>query len=138
MGLDPETTFTVDLVPEPRKSQLSIFVEGGGVIRVDGKVMGEDRFTGTVPPGEHIVHVTAEGKHPYNKDVLLAPGETREFHVTLESESGGIPAAVWIGASVVAAAGLGVGGYFLFRPTPQHPEADVGTLGQVTGPLRFR
>jgi hypothetical protein len=29
-------------------------------------------------------------------------------------------------------------GDFQFRPTPQHPEADVGTLGQVTGPLRFR
>jgi hypothetical protein len=133
-----ETTFNLTLVAEAKSGQLSVIADGGGVIHLDGRVIGEDRFRGPVSPGDHSLRVTADGKRSYAKEFSLAGGESREFHVTLESASGGIPAVVWIGASVLAAAGLGVGGYFLFRPAPAAQQADVGSLGQVPLPFRFR
>jgi hypothetical protein len=130
-----ETTFNVVLVAEPKKGRLSITAAAGDVIHVDGKVVGERHFQGVLLPGEHVLRVTADGKRPYTKDVTLAPGESRELHVTLETESKGIPTVIWVGAGVLVAAGLGVGGYFLFRPEPTPQEAATGTLGQVNLPL---
>jgi hypothetical protein len=55
---------------------------------------------------------------PYSTEVSVREGESRTMQVTLQHESHGVsPVWWWIGSGLVAAAGVGVGGYFLLRPS---------------------
>lgn len=121
-------TFRFSLKREPSEAQLRI--SGHGMIYVDDKHVGDGSWSGTVAAGQHTLRVTAAGMVPYEREVVLGAGQTRSFDITLSAAGGGVPTAVWIGAAAVAASGLAVGGYFLFRSdTPQHLPA--GTLGNV-------
>jgi hypothetical protein len=105
-------------------------------ISIDGTVVGQQRFDGVVASGGHTLRVTAEQKRPYQSEVLVQDGQTRTVDVTLEDEPhGGLPAWLWVTGSVLVAGGLGVGGYFLFKPTdtPGSPTT-IGTApdGVVT------
>jgi hypothetical protein len=66
---------------------------------------------------------------PDQSEVVVQDDQPREVGVTLDPEpSRGVPAWVWIAGGVVAAGGLAVGGYFLFKPTSTY-EGPVGNLG---------
>jgi hypothetical protein len=54
--------------------------------------------------------------------VLVQDGQTRNIEVALNPQPSGqlLPAWVWITGGVVVAGGLGVGGYFLFKPTSKY------------------
>jgi hypothetical protein len=82
------------------------------------------------------VSVTAEDKEPQDATVTLKDGQTESLRVTLADKSSST-AWIWITGGVAVAAGLAVGGYYLFRDDKQ--EAKAGTLppGSIELPLRF-
>lgn len=108
--------------------QLRVIASVGQAIRIDGQVVGDGQWNGTLPAGEHNLRVTANGMRTYDKSVTVIAGETRTQYVTLDREaSAGVPAWVWIGGSVVVAGGLATAGYFLFRG-PREIAAEQGSL----------
>jgi hypothetical protein len=112
-----DVTVTVSLEHEARDGRLAIVTDGVGTIQVDGTAVGVGRWEGPVSAGTHAVRVTATAMAPYASDVAVKEGESRTLDVTLRHEAGGVSPVWWIAGGVVAAAGLGVGGYFLFKPS---------------------
>jgi PEGA domain len=133
------------LTPDVHEGNLRVTAQNDGTIRVDGKIMGTGSFETTLPSGVHHVVVTAPGRHPFNSDVAVKDGQTNALRVELERVV--IPFVeppppnrtwAWVSGGVLAIAGLGIGGYFLFKPSKQGPPAPVeGTLDTVELPLRF-
>jgi len=110
-----------------------VSANAAGAVQIDGATAGVAPWEGTVSPGAHVVRVTAAGMVPYSSEVVVRDGETRSLDVTLRAEGGGVSAVWWIAGGIVAAAGLGVGGYFLFRPSQSTtgPATD-GTISPYT------
>ncbi len=133
-----EVTVSMMLLPAPHEGHLSVVTASDGSISIDGKTVGEGRWEGKVPSGSHSIRVSAPGMRAYVTEAKVRDGESRTLDIALEREKSGVPAFVWIGASVIAAGGLGVGGYFLLRPSDAPPGTTVGTLspGTIQLPLR--
>jgi hypothetical protein len=133
-----EIIITVSMKPVTT-AHLTVTASPGDAISVDGKVVGVERFDGTLPAGPHHVRVTAIGKTPYETDVSLAARGTRNVQVTLLAEA---KRAVWPwivgGAALVT--GATIGGYFLFKTKDEPGPYTSGGLGTVMLPsaLRFR
>lgn len=124
-------TLEVSLVPLKSASSLSVSTKGRtDVISVDGKVVGNGHWQGSLPAGEHVVRVTAPGKKAFQSHIQLSSGGSRTLEVTLEDEK---KAAVWpwlVGGAVLLA-GAGVGGYFLLRPDNESGKVPQGDLGSI-------
>lgn len=125
-------TLRFSLAPKTEAAaRLTISAEGS--ISIDGKPVAERYFAGPVPPGEHALRITAPGMLPYEREVALQAGQARTLNISLTPQKrGGVPTLVWVGAGVVAASGLAVGGYFLFREKPHEPNYPIGTLSPGT------
>jgi hypothetical protein len=132
-------TLKVQLVKQLSSSKLSVASAGArDVISIDGKVVGNGRWEGSLAKGVHVIRVTAPGKKAYETHLELAPGSSRSLQVALEDERKGLPLWVWVAGGAVAAAGAGVGGYFLFKPDDPGRETPRGKLGTVILPASFR
>ncbi|MET0391031.1 MAG: PEGA domain-containing protein [Polyangiales bacterium] len=118
---------TATMQAKPREAHLTIFADDDSDIHLDGTLVATGHFQGVLQAGEHTVYITAAGKQPFVRELVVKVGESRTLHVTLQAESSGVPPLVWVGASVLAAAGLGIGGYFLFR-SPSEAQPTSGTL----------
>jgi hypothetical protein len=129
-GVASNENFT--LVERSHIGQLVVVAEPDATIAVDGKVAAKERFDGPLPAGNHEVQVTAPGKAAYRSDVELRDRETRTLQVTLGAEGRHAPVWPWIVGGAVAAVGLGVGAYFLFRPQDQTSPVPPGPGGSVT------
>jgi hypothetical protein len=129
-----ESTLTVALVALPVQAHLLVSTDTAAAISLDGVGLAIGRWDGPVAAGPHAMRVTEPGMRPFSLDFVVAEGEFRRLEVTLQRESqGGIsPAVWWIGGGLVAAAGLGVGAYFLFRPSPSPTPPTEGTISPGT------
>jgi hypothetical protein len=127
-----DATVSLALEHQATEGHLSLSTDPGDAIRVDGASVGIGRWEGAVPAGSHTVDVTAPGMRPYSAQILVREGETRSMEVALQRESSGVSPLWWIGGGVLAAAGLGVGGYFLFRPSQATSSPTPGTIVPYT------
>jgi hypothetical protein len=111
-------------------AHLVVSAVDGAVIAVDGKVVATGRFDASEAPGPHELRVTAPGMDPYKTEIDLREGETRTLEVSLEAEH---HAAVWpwIAGGGALAVGAIVGGYFLFKSSPEAAQPPSGSLGAV-------
>ncbi len=130
-----DINMSIVLQPQPHEARLVVSAPGAEAITLDGRPVAQSRFDGRIPSGQHTLRITASGVRPYNAELSLRDGETRTLDITLERETRNLTA-LWIVGSVVAAAGLGVGGYFLFRPNDITRPTTIGTMppGQVQLP----
>lgn len=102
-------------------------------IAIDGTVVGEHRYEGTLPSGGHQLRVTASGMRAYQSELTIADGEHRTLSVTLERDGRSSVLTWWLvgTGSVLVIGGATVGGYFLFKPTT-YPQAPTGTINPGT------
>ncbi len=114
----PETKLTVSTTPEARVS-------------IDGAEVSLGPWTGLMKPGAHHVDVTGREKIPYASDVRLDLGQHKTLVVSLDDEP---RTWLWVASGAVVAAGLALGGYFLFRPDPVPAAAPSGTAGSIVIP----
>jgi hypothetical protein len=126
------TSLAFTLTAHTATGHLVVAAESGSTIVIDGKVVSQDRFDGSLAAGTHEVEVTADGKAPYRADVELRDQETRTLEVSLSS-AGGAPVWPWIAGGVAVVAGAVVGGYFLFQTHDQVTPVPIGvnSIGQV-------
>lgn len=139
-----QSSLDVKLEPQLHEGTLRIVGGVGTTIRVDGKMVGLGQWQGTLPSGPHIVEVSADNKLPYRSDSLVQDGQVTTVSVSLQAEPSSVSAPLaapasnsnltwlWVTGGAVLATGLGVGAYFLFRPSDQGPPPPVeGTIGSV-------
>jgi hypothetical protein len=102
-------------------------------IAIDGAVVAEHHYEGTVPTGGHQLRVTASGMRTYESELSVADGEHRTLTVTLEKDGPSSVLAWWLvgTGSVLVIGGATVGGYFLFKPATS-PQPPVGTINPGT------
>jgi hypothetical protein len=124
-------TETIALTLQVHTAQLLVAAEPGANIIIDGKIAATERFSGPVEAGSHEVSVTAPGKIEYKVQLELRERETRILQVTLADERHGSAAWPWIVGATIAAVGLGVGGYFLFKPHDQVNPVPQGPLFNI-------
>lgn len=123
-----QLTLLVTLPREETEGRIAVLAGTGDTIRIDGQIVGETKWQGALPAGEHSLRVTGPDKLPYAKEIVVKAGEERTIYVQLDEASGdGIPAWVWLGAGVLVAGGAATGAYFLFKPDDE-PNYTVGTL----------
>lgn len=116
-----QVTLTVTMEREVHEGRVLITTDAAGAIELDGKPMALGRWQGTVIPGTHALRIVAPGMQTYTTDLVVSDGESRTLDVTLRKQTSHVSPLWWVGAGVVAAAGLGVGGYFLFHQTTAAP-----------------
>ena len=124
------------------EGRLRIVAAAGDSIRIDGRLVGLGEWEGKLSSGIHSVQVSADGKRPYQSDVGVSDNQLSSLRVTLENNSherAGSPMWPWVVGGAAAAAGLGIGAYFLFRPKDQGPPDPVeGSLDPGFIPLGLR
>lgn len=127
---------SVKLVRAPAVAAVAprLSVTSSGVsdtISVDGKVLGSQRWAGTVSVGEHTIRVSAADKKPYETRVNLAAGSSQSLDVKLEAERHRSTVWYWVAGGTALAAGAVVGGYFVFKPQDKpgaHPSGALTTI----------
>jgi hypothetical protein len=134
----------VDLKLHPIVHEGRITVSAGpkDAISIDGTPTAVGSWTGALRSGGHTLRVTAPSMLPYQTEVLVQDGQSRDIAITLNPEpsKGILPAWAWIAGGAVVAGGLGTGAYFLFKPTSKY-DGPAGTLTpgivQANAPVRF-
>ncbi|MBI2393806.1 MAG: PEGA domain-containing protein [Deltaproteobacteria bacterium] len=125
----------VDVKLEKEKHEGYLAIETGvpeATIKLDDKIVGSGKFSGTVPSGGHRVSIAADGYKPYETDVTVLDNQTRTVSIPLEKTS---KTWLWLTGGGVLVAGAAVGGYFLFKPKDEQPIAGTISPGVVTVPL---
>lgn len=123
-----EMSIDAKLHPVVVISRLAINAGSGDAIALDGKVVGSGHWEGTLVPGPHVIRVTGTGKKPFDQRLALEGGATRTVDVTLEAEASKRQIWLYVAGGVVLAAGLSIGGYFLFKPEDKQVPTTPGTL----------
>ena len=136
-------TLSLDVFLRPIVHEGKVVIHAGerDAIALDGQSVGVQLWSGTLKSGGHTLRVTASGMLPYQAEVLVQDGQTREINVTLNPEPSKalLPAWAWITGGVVLAGGAGVGAYFLLKPTSKYdgPSGNLGPgLVQASAPVR--
>jgi PEGA domain len=94
---------------------VTVVAKAGQLITIDGKGVGDGRWTGALSSGPHTLRVTATGYRAYQTEITVRDRSTRTIQVELEREaSAGVPSWVWIAGGVVLVSGATVGGFLLF------------------------
>lgn len=120
--------------PEPA-TRLVVRAPEDGRVELDGTFAGMGTWSGTTPAGNHSVRVTAPSKRPFQSEVTLAHGETRELVVAMEPDGSAVPAWAWVGITVVVVGGLALGGYFLLKDDDNETK---GTMRPTLIPTAIR
>jgi len=114
-----EATVAIKLVAQAPLAHLTIVAENAATVVIDGKTATRGRFDGPLAPGTHDVSVTESGKTPYEAQVDLRDGEARSVELTLQDEKHTNAIWPWVVGGAAVAAGAAVGGYFLFKSSPE-------------------
>lgn len=93
---------------------VTVTAKPGNLITIDGKGVGDGRWTGVLSSGPHTLRVTAAGYRAYQSEISVRDRSSRTIQVELEKEAAGVPTWVWIAGGVVLASGATVGGILLF------------------------
>ncbi len=110
-----EIKLAVPLKKVVHEGSVTVQAKAGQVITIDGRGVGDGRWTGTLASGPHTLRVTAKGYRSYQSELLVRDRSSRTIQVDLEREaSSGVPAWVWVAGGVVVASGATVGGLLLF------------------------
>jgi PEGA domain-containing protein len=127
-----QVTIAIKLIAREHVAHLTVAADDAAAVVIDGKAAARGRFDGPLAPGPHEVSVTEGGKTPYRAQVDLHDGETRSLEVTLQDEQRTNAVWPWVVGGAVIAAGATVGGYFLFKSSPE-----PATLGGQFATVRF-
>lgn len=127
-----EVSIHVDMQREVNEGRLSITSEPNSTISIDGEIVGQGDFQGTLSAGEHHIVVTAPDMRPYSRELVIVAGQARALSVSLApKESSSTATWLWVGAGVLVAGGVATGTYFLLKPSAA-PQPVVGSWSPGT------
>lgn len=94
---------------------VTVHARPGHLITIDGKGVGDGRWTGALSSGPHTLRVTAPGYRAYQVEISVRDRGSRTIQVELEKEpAAGIPSWLWVAGGVVLVSGATIGGILLF------------------------
>jgi hypothetical protein len=108
------------------EGKLLVATQEDAMISVDGKLVGNGSYSGTLTSGGHSVKISAKDRKPFVSDVLIEDNKSRTLNVKLERE--GTPSGVYwgiAGAVLVAGTATALIVYVATRP----PDPTAGTFG---------
>ncbi|WP_169796476.1 tetratricopeptide repeat protein [Chondromyces crocatus] len=119
----------VKLEAEVHEGRLEVTAGANDLIAIDGRVVGQGRYAGTLQSGGHTLRVTGAGMQPYQSEVVIQDDKVRLIQVTLHPAARtGLPAWLLVAGGAALAAGVGfTAGYLLF----QAGQADAPTQGNL-------
>jgi hypothetical protein len=106
---------------EQGQGKLEVTAGTADTIEVDGRRVGAGRWEGPIATGPHHLRVSAPEMRPYDEDLSVREGESRTVQVTLEPLKKS-QAWIWITGGAILAAGAGVVGYLLLKPSSSSTE----------------
>jgi hypothetical protein len=74
------------VVPAAADGTLIVVTEPNAHIVLDNREVGVGRFEGKVRSGEHTLHVAAEGRRPYQGEIVIGEAEKRTMNLPLERD----------------------------------------------------
>ena len=87
------------------------------VIMIDGKVVGQGSFSGSIKSGPHTLKVTAPEMEAYQTEVLIQDDKKRQIQVELNAQYVDPTATIlWVAGGVALAGGATVAAIFIFQP----------------------
>jgi PEGA domain len=111
-----------DLKKIVHEGTITVVTRPGHLITIDGRGVGDGRWTGVLPSGPHSLRVTAPGYRAYQSEISLRDNSSRTIQVELEKEAtAGVPTWVWVAGGAVLVSGATVGGIYLFRKEETTP-----------------
>ncbi len=123
-------TFAFRLEELRALGRLVVEADGDARVEVDGARAGYGLVELRLAEGPHRVVVTREGFEAFEAPVTIERDATRQLQVTLRPRttwlSGWVP---WALGGTLLAAGLGVGAYYVFAPTPVEQRFVPGSTG---------
>jgi hypothetical protein len=96
----------------------------------EGYVANSVKHPGTVSVLDD--DVTEDGSAFLVMELLDGDAQSRSLEITLKPDESGLPLLFWVGGGALAAAGLGVGAYFVFRKPATAASPAVGTVSPGT------
>lgn len=112
------SSYPFKLVETVKTGHLVVNSDLDALIEVDGKPTAKGAFDGNLPVGSHRIRISAPDRDAHEAIVEIHDGRTKDLTVTLvQTRRESAAWWHWAVGGAVAAAGLGVGGYLLFRPT---------------------
>jgi hypothetical protein len=104
------------------RGRLVVIAGETDLISIDGKVVGQGRWEGSLKSGAHNLKVSGEGMTPQQQDVTVEDGKTRTIQIELLPVARDATATVlWIVGGVSLAAVTVVTSAFLFEPATTPP-----------------
>jgi hypothetical protein len=130
-----DVAIDVKLRKEVHRGRLVVTAGPKDLIAIDGKVVGQGRFEGSLPSGGHTLRVTAPGMAMYQSEVVLKDEQTRSVPVSLNPLPSSSDASkwLWVAGGAALLTGAIVGSVFLFQPNEGVP----GTLRAAPVELSF-
>jgi hypothetical protein len=130
-----DVAIDVKLRKEVHRGRLIVTAGAKDLIAIDGKVVGQGRFEGSLPSGGHTLRVTAPGMASYQSEVVLKDEQTRSVPVSLNPLPSSSDASkwLWVAGGAALLTGAIVGSAFLFQENKGVP----GTLNPEPLPLSF-
>lgn len=81
---------TVEATPTTGRLEVSTS-DNHGIVRIDGKLVGDGSFAGDLTAGDHVVEVTREGHKPFSQKVSIASGKAATLRVALQRQVVEVP-----------------------------------------------
>ena len=123
----------VKLMPKPAK--VTVKVEGGARVRIDGRAAGTAPGTFEVPAGKHVVTISRDGRIPIAREVMLARGQELAIDEDLEKTTRrrAVPWVLGVGGGLaLVAIGTGLTG-LVFDGRASDTLHRIDTMGDATG-----
>ncbi len=100
----------LDIPLRPKSAQLTIQVESGASISVDGRFVGEAPLARPldVKAGRHLLSITAPGRAGYSREIRVSRGQKQTVRVDLETTGQRTLSYVLLGGGFIGLAGGGV------------------------------
>ncbi len=112
-----EVTIDVRMVRDLHRGKLVINAGPNDVISLDGKVVGQGSYSGSVKSGPHTLKVTAPEMAAYQSEVVIQDDKERRIEVELNPLATDPTATIlWVVGGVTLAAGATVAAVFIFQP----------------------
>lgn len=120
--------WTISLEPRVHQGHLTVRTDLEGYILVDGRGVGPQNWSGTLPVGKHRIDVSAPGKKDFRAEIEVLDGDQRTVVATLEEDDRGVPVWALVLGGAVVAAGATIGTYFALHRGGAAPiDGSLGT-----------
>lgn len=130
-----DVALDLQLWKEVHRGKLTVTAGPRDFISIDGKMVAQGRYEGSLPSGGHTLLVSADGMAPQQSEIVIQDNQARSINVALNPQPEPSDPSKWLwlvgGAAILG--GAAVVGALVYKPNEGVP----GTINAVPIPLSF-